>query len=104
MDVRGLGRGLRRLRSSLLHEVLRRTARLPLLLSVVWLEVAARLDVPAYATRCRGTSSSRSATPRTSTSSWTPFGGGPGAVGSEIARTGGLSAVAVARATCCCGC
>ena len=37
------------LRSSLLHEVLRRGRGLPLLLSVVWLEVAARLDVPAYA-------------------------------------------------------
>ena len=36
-------------RSSLLHEVLRRGRGLPLLLSVVWLEVAARLDVPAYA-------------------------------------------------------
>jgi regulator of sirC expression with transglutaminase-like and TPR domain len=37
------------LRSSLLHEVLRRARGLPLLLSVVWLEVAARLSVPAYA-------------------------------------------------------
>lgn len=37
------------LRSSLLHEVLRRRRGLPLLLSVVWIEVAARLDVPAYA-------------------------------------------------------
>lgn len=35
-------------RSSLLHEVVRRGRGLPLLLSVVWLEVAARLDVPAY--------------------------------------------------------
>jgi regulator of sirC expression with transglutaminase-like and TPR domain len=37
------------LRSSLLHEVLRRARGLPLLLSVVWLEVAERLSVPAYA-------------------------------------------------------
>jgi regulator of sirC expression with transglutaminase-like and TPR domain len=37
------------LRSSLLHEVLRRARGLPLLLSVVWVEVAARLSVPAYA-------------------------------------------------------
>jgi regulator of sirC expression with transglutaminase-like and TPR domain len=37
------------LRSSLLHQVLRRGRGLPILLSVVWLEVAARLDVPAYA-------------------------------------------------------
>jgi regulator of sirC expression with transglutaminase-like and TPR domain len=36
------------LRSSLLHEVLRRGRGLPLLLSVVWVEVAARLQVPAY--------------------------------------------------------
>ena len=35
-------------RSSLLHEVLRRRSGLPLLLSVVWAEVAARLDVPAW--------------------------------------------------------
>ncbi len=37
------------LRSSLLHEVLRRGTGLPLLLSVVWLEVAARIGVRAYA-------------------------------------------------------
>ncbi len=37
------------LRSSLLHEVLRRGRGLPILLSVVWCEVAARLDVPAFA-------------------------------------------------------
>lgn len=36
------------LRSSLLQEVLRRRRGLPLLLSVVWVEVAARLDVPAW--------------------------------------------------------
>lgn len=36
------------LRASLLHEVLRRRRGLPLLLSVVWVEVAARLGVPAY--------------------------------------------------------
>ena len=41
-------------RSSLLHEVLRRRRGLPLLLSVVWLEVAARLDVPAYAVALPG--------------------------------------------------
>lgn len=35
------------LRSSLLHEVLRRGRGLPILLSVVWCEVAARLDVDA---------------------------------------------------------
>jgi regulator of sirC expression with transglutaminase-like and TPR domain len=36
------------LRSSLLHEVLRRKRGLPILLSVVWLEVAQRLGIPAY--------------------------------------------------------
>ena len=36
------------LRSSLLHEVLRRRRGLPILLSVVWLEVARRLEVPAH--------------------------------------------------------
>ena len=41
-------------RSSLLHEVLRRKRGLPLLLSVVWLEVATRLDVPAYAVALPG--------------------------------------------------
>lgn len=35
------------LRSSLLHEVLRRGRGLPILLSVVWCEVAARIGVPA---------------------------------------------------------
>ena len=35
------------MRSSLLHEVLRRGRGLPILLSVVWCEVAARLDVLA---------------------------------------------------------
>ena len=45
----GSGEDYEDLRSSLLHEVLRRGRGLPLLLSVVWLEVAARLDVTAYA-------------------------------------------------------
>ena len=36
-------------RSSLLHEVLLRRRGLPILLSVVWMEVAARVGVPAYA-------------------------------------------------------
>ena len=38
----------RELRSSLLHEVMRRRHGLPILLSVVWLEVAWRLGIPAY--------------------------------------------------------
>jgi len=36
------------LRSSLLHEVLHRRRGLPILLCVVWLEVARRIDVPAH--------------------------------------------------------
>ncbi len=36
------------LRSSLLHEVLIRRRGLPILLSTVWVEVAARLDIPAH--------------------------------------------------------
>jgi regulator of sirC expression with transglutaminase-like and TPR domain len=42
------------LRASLLHEVLRRRRGLPLLLSLVWFEVALRLDVPAYLTALPG--------------------------------------------------
>jgi regulator of sirC expression with transglutaminase-like and TPR domain len=37
------------LRSSLLHEVVRRRRGLPLLLAVVWVEVSQRCGVPAYA-------------------------------------------------------
>jgi regulator of sirC expression with transglutaminase-like and TPR domain len=38
----------RRLESSLLHEVLRRRRGLPIMLSVVWLEVARRAGAPVY--------------------------------------------------------
>jgi len=48
-DFRGAAQDYDDVRSSLLHEVLRRRRGLPLLLSILWLEVAARLDVPAYA-------------------------------------------------------
>jgi regulator of sirC expression with transglutaminase-like and TPR domain len=44
----GEGEDYADLRSSLLHEVLRRRRGLPLLLSVVWVEVAQRLGVAAY--------------------------------------------------------
>lgn len=44
----GSGSDYTDLRSSLLPEVLRRRRGLPILLSVVWLEVARRLGVPAY--------------------------------------------------------
>ena len=48
-DFAGSGEGYGDVRSSLLHEVLRRRRGLPILLSVVWTEVAARRGVPAYA-------------------------------------------------------
>lgn len=44
----GSGEDYLDVRSSLLHEVLARRRGLPILLSVVWLEVAHRLAVPAY--------------------------------------------------------
>jgi regulator of sirC expression with transglutaminase-like and TPR domain len=45
--LRGYGDDYTDLRSSLLHEVLRRRRGLPILLSVVYLEVARRLSVPS---------------------------------------------------------
>ncbi|MFJ9996551.1 transglutaminase-like domain-containing protein [Streptomyces werraensis] len=44
----GLPDDYRRLESSLLHEVLRRRRGLPILLSVVWIEVARRAGAPVY--------------------------------------------------------
>ncbi|MCG8971939.1 transglutaminase-like domain-containing protein [Streptomyces sp. CL12-4] len=44
----GAAADYRRLESSLLHEVLRRRRGLPILLSVVWLEVARRAGAPVY--------------------------------------------------------
>ncbi|HEX8002289.1 MAG TPA: transglutaminase-like domain-containing protein [Mycobacteriales bacterium] len=46
-DFRGYGDDYGDLRSSLLHEVLRRRRGLPITLSVVWLEVARRRGIPA---------------------------------------------------------
>ncbi|MFG1671464.1 tetratricopeptide repeat protein [Streptomyces sp. Y7] len=45
---RGCAADYQRLESSLLHEVLRRRRGLPILLSVVWLEVARRAGAPVY--------------------------------------------------------
>ncbi|MCW5253260.1 transglutaminase-like domain-containing protein [Streptomyces sp. SHP 1-2] len=45
---RGAPADYRRLESSLLHEVVRRRRGLPILLSVLWLEVARRAGAPAY--------------------------------------------------------
>ncbi len=47
-DFAGEARDYRDVRSSLLHEVLRRRRGLPILLSVVWLEVARRNGIPSY--------------------------------------------------------
>ncbi|WP_330240607.1 transglutaminase-like domain-containing protein [Streptomyces sp. NBC_00525] len=44
----GAAADYRRLESSLLHEVLRRRRGLPILLSVVWIEVARRAGAPVY--------------------------------------------------------
>ncbi|MGY0058711.1 transglutaminase-like domain-containing protein [Streptomyces sp. LZ34] len=48
LDFRGSAADYRRLESSLLHEVLRRRRGLPILLSVVWMEVARRAGAPVY--------------------------------------------------------
>ncbi|MER7789315.1 transglutaminase-like domain-containing protein [Streptomyces sp. NPDC097640] len=48
LGFRGSAADYRRLESSLLHEVLRRRRGLPILLSVVWMEVARRAGAPVY--------------------------------------------------------
>ncbi|MDQ8702308.1 transglutaminase-like domain-containing protein [Streptomyces sp. LHD-70] len=47
-EFRGSAADYQRLESSLLHEVLRRRRGLPILLSVVWTEVARRAGAPVY--------------------------------------------------------
>jgi regulator of sirC expression with transglutaminase-like and TPR domain len=47
-EFRGSSGDYQRLESSLLHEVLRRRRGLPILLSVVWMEVARRAGAPVY--------------------------------------------------------
>ncbi|MBT2390992.1 transglutaminase family protein [Streptomyces sp. ISL-1] len=47
-DFRGTPGDYQRLESSLLHKVLRRRRGLPILLSVVWIEVARRAGAPVY--------------------------------------------------------
>ncbi|AQW53186.1 transglutaminase-like domain-containing protein [Streptomyces violaceusniger] len=47
-DFRGVPADYQRLGSSLLHTVLRRRRGLPILLSVVWMEVARRAGAPVY--------------------------------------------------------
>ncbi|MER5281321.1 transglutaminase-like domain-containing protein [Streptomyces sp. NPDC002809] len=48
LGFRGASADYQRLESSLLHEVLRRRRGLPILLSVVWIEVARRAGAPVY--------------------------------------------------------
>ncbi|MEV0173441.1 transglutaminase-like domain-containing protein [Streptomyces sp. NPDC050803] len=48
LGFRGSPADYQRLESSLLHEVLRRRRGLPILLSVVWMEVARRAGAPVY--------------------------------------------------------
>ena len=80
------------LRSSLLHEVLRRRRGLPLLLSIVWLEVAARLDIPAYALALPGHVVVGIGDPDDEHVLVDPFAGGrplnPQVVGSTLAAAG----------------
>ncbi len=54
LGFRGAAEDYADLRSSLLPEVLRRRRGLPILLSVVWVEVCARLDVPAWCSALPG--------------------------------------------------
>lgn len=81
------------LRSSLLHEVLRRGRGLPLLLSVVWLEVAARLDVPAYAAALPGHVVVGIGDPEDEHVLVDPFAGGRLLSPADVAERGGLVGV-----------
>ncbi len=80
-----------RLGSSLLHEVLRTKRGLPLLLSVVWLEVAGRLDVPAHAMTLPGHVVVLIGDPEDEHVVVDPFGDGQVISAAEIAARGGLS-------------
>lgn len=100
-QAEGLRRGLQdffgtpadyeRLEASLLHEVLRTRRGLPLLLSVVWLEVAARLDVPAYAMALPGHVVVLIGDPEDENRVVDPFQGGQVLSREEIEQRGGLS-------------
>jgi len=81
------------LRSSLLHEVLDRRRGLPILLSVVWLEVAGRLGVPAYGVGLPGHFVVGIGTPAGESVLADPFAGGrllPPAGVAELARSAGV--------------
>lgn len=80
------------LRSSLLHEVLRRRRGLPILLSVAWLEVAGRLGVPAYGVGLPGHFVVAIGTPTGESVLVDPFAGGrplaPAAVADRLRSAG----------------
>jgi regulator of sirC expression with transglutaminase-like and TPR domain len=91
MEYEGSAADYEDLRSSLLHEVLERRRGLPLLLSVVWLEVAARLDVAAHAMALPGHIVVLIGDPLDEHVVVDPFGGGQAMSAAEIAARGGLS-------------
>ena len=91
MDFSGSPADFDRLGSSLLHEVLRTRRGLPLLLSVVWLEVAARLDVAAHAMTLPGHVVVLIGDPEDEHRVVDPFDGGQVIPDAEIRARGGLS-------------
>ena len=74
------------LRSSLLHEVLRRRRGLPLLLSVLWVEVATRLEVPAWCIALPGHVVAGIGDPDDEFAVVDPFAGGGLLEGDDVAR------------------
>jgi regulator of sirC expression with transglutaminase-like and TPR domain len=85
------------LRSSLLHSVLDRRRGLPILLSVVWLEVAHRLGVPAYGVGLPGHFVVAIGSPTGESALVDPFAGGrllPPTAAAEIVRSAGLDLTA----------
>lgn len=90
-EFSGTAADYERLGASLLHEVLRTRRGLPLLLSIIWLEVAARLDVPAYAMTLPGHVVVLIGDPEDEHVVVDPFGDGQVLSADEIASRGGLS-------------
>jgi len=85
------------LRSSLLHSVLDRQHGLPILLSVVWLEVARRLSVPAYGVGLPGHFVVAVGTPTGNSTLVDPFAGGrplPPVALAEIVESAGVDHLA----------
>ncbi|MFH0242516.1 tetratricopeptide repeat protein [Streptomyces sp. HK10] len=74
----------RRLESSLLGEVLRRRRGLPILLSVVWMEVARRAGAPVYGVALPGHFVVGFGDPRGEHALADPFAGGPPLTGQDV--------------------